>query len=201
MSLIPQPKVTLGNKIFGVPTSANIQYSGINPADYRAQKAISLGIPKEYAYDVGWTSQHTGIPIERLAMQFHTENGGNWDPKLTGMKDPRDYGVTQLNRDYAIPDITGKSTGVNWFKKVTGHEFDINDPHDQILGAGVYMNLLRQYQLPQAGIKAPTDDDVIGSYHTGATKYANTKGSDAQTYIGSTRQLPIIDLPKGSNPI
>jgi hypothetical protein len=109
---------------------------------------------------------HTKIPAGKLAAQFTAENGGKWDPNLKGRADPTDFGVTQLN-PVAVQTITGTKGGQNYFKDNYGREFEGSNPSDQILGAGVYLNWLRQFGLPGAGIKNPTDEQVMTAYNTG----------------------------------
>lgn len=161
--------------------------------------AISYGVPAQYAPDVDWAAQHMNMPVDRVVQQLKTENGGNWDPRLVGKTNRGDYGISQLNRNDAIPDITGQSTGVNWFQNNVGHHFDINDGHDQIRGMAVYMNLLKQQDLPKYGIKNPTDDDVVGAYNVGARGYA-ADPTRAAPYIAKTKsgttspQLPPLTV-------
>lgn len=114
---------------------------------------------------------HTKIPAAKLAAQFASENGGNWSPTLRGRADPSDFGITQLN-PIAVQTITGAKGGQNYFKSNYGREFESNNPSDQILGAGVYLNWLRQFGLPGAGIKNPTDEQVMTAYNTGPTGLA-----------------------------
>lgn len=117
-------------------------------------------------------SAHTGYPAHALASQFVAENGGNWDPALVGRADPRDKGVTQLN-PIALKTITGSEGGRNYFKDNYGRDFEAHSPSDQILAAGVYLNWLRQFALPAAGIKNPTMQQVMTAYNTGAQGAAN----------------------------
>lgn len=135
-------------------------------------------VPKPYQASVAEASAHTGIPVQHLTAQFTAENGGNWDPKLRGRTDPTDFGVTQLN-PVAVKTITGATPGgVNFFKKNYGHEFNPADPNDQILASGVYLNYLRQYGLPAAGVQNPSDAAVMTAYNTGATGYARAQAGD-----------------------
>lgn len=173
---------TMGYKsIMGIPYARTIQYGQPQASQPPQQTAFSLGVPAQYASAVDWSAQHAGIPIQTYVKQLNVENGGKWDANLVGVN-PRDIGPSQLNQDYAIPDITGKSTRVNWFKQATGHDFNIQDPNDLIKGSAVYMNLLRQQQLPAAGITNPTEKDVIGAYHVGAKGYAKDPTA-ASTYL------------------
>jgi hypothetical protein len=136
------------------------------------------GVPPEYVPYIQEASKHTGIPVEQLASQFNSENGGNWSPTLRGKKDKTDLGITQLN-PIAVATITGKNGGTNYFKNNYGEEFDPTNPRHQILGSGVYMNYLRQAALPAAGIKNPTTTDVMTSYNTGAAGYAKAKAGNS----------------------
>lgn len=135
-------------------------------------------VPMQYRGAVTAAAAHTGIPAGKLAGQFLSENGGNWDPALRGRADPTDMGVTQLN-PIAIQTITGAKGGANYFQSNYGRPFDATNPTDQILGAGVYLNWLRQYALPAAGIKNPTDEQVMTAYNTGAQGLANAATGSA----------------------
>lgn len=134
-------------------------------------------VPDQYQDAVRKASVHSRIPESNLSAQFNSENGGNWDPKLRGRADPTDFGVTQLN-PIAIQTITGKNGGRNYFRDNYGQEFNPADANHQILAAGIYLNYLRQFALPAAGIKNPTDQDVMTAYNTGAQGYANAKNGD-----------------------
>lgn len=151
------------------------------------------GVPERYTAAVMEASKHSGIPVDKLAAQFNAENGGNWDPKLRGRADPTDFGMTQLN-PVAVKTITGKTPGgVNFFKNNYGHEFASTSPEDQIHASGVYLNYLRQYGLPAAGIKNPTDDDVQTSYNTGAAGYAKAKAGNKQKMQRARTYQDLLD--------
>lgn len=126
------------------------------------------GVPAQYRGAVMAAAAHTKIPAGKLAAQFASENGGNWSPTLRGRADPTDYGITQLN-PVAVQTITGSGGKTNYFKSNYGREFEPGNPSDQILGAGVYLNWLRQFGLPGAGIQNPTDEQVMTAYNTGPT--------------------------------
>lgn len=143
-----------------------------------AAATVIPGVPSEYAPAVMQASQHTGYPATTLANHFASENGGNWDPTLKGKADPSDFGITQLNPT-AVQTITGGNGGRNYFKDNFGHEFNPANGNDQILASAVYLNWLKQFGLPAAGIKNPTPKDVFTSYNTGATGYAKTMTPNA----------------------
>lgn len=145
------------------------------PADTPAPPPVIPGVPPEYAGAMTTASKHTGYPVTTLANHFAAENGGNWDPTLKGKADPNDFGITQLNPS-AIKTITGTNGGQNYFKQNFGHEFNPADGNDQILASAVYLNWLKQFGLPSAGIKNPTPKDVFTSYNTGAQGYADSIG-------------------------
>lgn len=158
---------------------------GLNPATYTASTSAPTqgsifvkGVPAQYQNTMQQVSQHTGIPAQKLSAQFNAENGGNWSPTLRGRTDPTDFGMTQMN-PAGVGIITGKAGPMrNYFKDAYGTEFDRTNPQHQMLGAGVYMNYLKQFGLPGAGIKIPTTTDIQTSYNTGATGYAKAKAGD-----------------------
>lgn len=141
-----------------------------------AQDDDLSSVPTPFRGAVMAASQHTNIPAAKLAAQFASENGGKWDPSLRGKTDPSDFGVTQLN-PIAVQTITGGKGGQNYFKSNYGREFEPANATDQILGAGVYLNWLRQFGLPAAGIKNPTDEQVMTAYNTGPTGLAKAATS------------------------
>lgn len=155
------------------------------PTKPSAPPAPFVKVPAQYAGAVAQASQHTGIPVPQLAGQFNAENGGNWSPTLRGRADPTDYGITQLN-PVAIQTITGKTGGRNYFKDNYGHEFNENDATDQILGSGVYLNYLRQFALPAAGVNSPSNAAVMTAYNTGAQGYAKAQAGDAAAKARAT---------------
>lgn len=161
---------------------------------YQAKPSLPslTGVPAQYAPTVQQASIHTGIPAQQLADQFNAENGGNWNPALKGRRDPTDFGITQLN-PVAIKTITGKSPGgVNFFKNNYGHDFDPTNANDQILASGVYLNYLKSYALPEAGIKNPSTTDVMTSYNTGARGYANAQAGNTTAQARARRYTDLL---------
>lgn len=127
-------------------------------------------VPQEYQDTILKVADHTGMSINSIVQHLYAENGGNWDPKLKGIADPNDTGMSQLSKD-AIKEITKpRGKNGNFFEQNYGHPFDIKDGHDQLLGYGVYMNYLKNFALPiDAKIKNPTERDVQLAYNLGAT--------------------------------
>lgn len=133
-------------------------------------------VPQEYRPYIMEASKHTKIPPAKLRAQFGMENAESWNPQLKGYLDPEDYGMTQLNPT-AIEEITKpRAGGKSFFEQNFNEKFDIENPRHQILGSAVYMNWLRQFALPEQGIKNPTDEDVSIAYNMGAKRYARTIG-------------------------
>jgi hypothetical protein len=144
-------------------------------------------VPEEYREGVAFASIKTGIPVTLIAKQFFHESG--YDPKKIGEKNKTDakgndvldkngkkivipsgdYGIAQLNKDYAEVDITtplskyDKTGGP--FKKDWGHTFDRENPQDQILGYITYINLLKKRN-PKA-----TNDEIIKLYNKNKPDY------------------------------
>lgn len=169
--------------------------SNFQPAHYQAPAApaatptpVIAGVPAEYAPTVVQASQHTGYPTTMIANHLASENGGNWDPKLKGRADPSDFGISQMN-PVAVKDITANANGHDYFKENWGHDFNPSDGHDQILAAATYLNYLKQFGLPAAGIKNPTPQQVFTSYNTGAQGYAQSlNGNKAKVQRARTYQ-------------
>lgn len=184
LSLSPKLLPTANAQATTQPVPAPAYYSTATPqgalSGMPANSAVSPipQVPQQYQGAVYEASRHTGIPVTNLANQFLAENGGNWSPTLPGIKDPKDFGMTQMNPS-GVDAITGADgSGHNYFKENYGHEFDLKNPTDQILGAGVYLNRLKQFDLPSFGIKNPTLTDVQTSYNTGAQGYTEALKGD-----------------------
>lgn len=174
---LPTIKSAVGN-FFDNLVPAN-RFTVNNPAPATPANPSLNGVPAQYQPAVYQAAAHTGIAAPQLADQFQAENGGTWSPTLKGRVDPTDFGMTQLN-PVAVATITGKAgPGRNYFKDNYGHEFNPADGNDQILAAGVYLNYLRQFGLPGAGIKNPTTSQVMTSYNTGAQGLANANAGQA----------------------
>jgi len=152
-------------------------------------QAQAAKVPKQFAGAVSRAAAHTGIPMDTVIRHFTAENGGVWDPTLRGRQDPNDFGVTQLN-PLAVGAITG--TGYkgapDFFRQNFGRAFNPTSGDDQILGAAVYLNRLRQFDLPEAGIKKPTNKDVLLSYNLGARNYAASLQPNAPAEIVARRE-------------
>lgn len=132
-------------------------------------------IPPQYQADVQEVAKHTGRPINEIAYHISQENS-TWDPQAIGKQDKNDFGITQLNSEYAIPAIT-KQMGINksFFEQQYGHPFDKTNPSDQIKGYGVYWNYLKHNALPEQHINHPTNWDITMAYNMGPTGYARYK--------------------------
>ena len=155
----------------------------------RAQLNSLEGVPEEYRIPIAVASVHMGTSVGQLVKHFTAENGGDWDSKLVGRADPNDKGVTQLSPQ-AINTINGKDSGVNFFKNNFGEDFDIENPQHQVLGAAVFMNWLKQYGLPEAGLSNPTDSDVALAYNMGAKGYVDAvKGKGDKKRLKRYRDL------------
>jgi hypothetical protein len=147
--------------------------------DTRTEFAKEAGAPDTMAQAVAIASSHTGMSVKNLMGLFLSENGGKWDPKLVGV-DPTDIGVTQLNKAKAIPEITKprpQEDGKSYFEANFGHEFDVKNPNDQIVGSAVYLNWLKmalaeKKVLGDRVITNPSTFDLFMSYKLGAKEYA-----------------------------
>jgi hypothetical protein len=161
------------------------------------EKAIKI-VPENMIDAVKKAVEHTGMKIDKVINHMKAENGNDWRPELVGKADPTDKGVTQLNTR-AIDIISGK-TGpmVDFFKQNFGHTFDINNVNDQILGYATYMNWLRQYALPEAGIKNPTTNDVMLAYNLGAKGLSEVKNKTADATT-TARYARYYSLLKANN--
>jgi len=150
---------------------------------------IPKNIPKQYVAAMQAASKHTSIPLKDMASHFTAENGNNWDPKLRGIADPSDFGITQLN-PLSISTITGtvSKNAHDYFKDNFGHSFNPEDGNDQILASAVYLNHIRQFGLPSLGIKNPTNRDVIISYNMGPTGYVNSLKPNAPKDLVNRRK-------------
>ena len=157
------------------------------------QAAIKV-VPTTMIDTVKQAVEHTGIKLDKVINHMKAENGGKWDPTLVGHADPTDRGVTQLN-PMAINILSGKSGPmVNFFKNNFGHDFDINNVTDQILGYATYMNWLKQSALPEQGIKNPTNNDAMLAYNLGAKGLADIKNktADATTTARYARYYSLL---------
>lgn len=164
----------------------------------KAPTFIPMKVPGEYQDSVLKGASHAGLDPQKFAGQINAENGGNWSPTLKGWMDPTDHGVTQMN-PLAENIITGR-TGpkVNYFKNNYGKEYDRENPQHQILGMSVYMNWLRQFGLPGAGVKTPSNQAVQTSYNTGAQGYARSKSGDKEA-IARTRRYEDLLRSRGAS--
>lgn len=146
-------------------------------------------VPSQYAGAVQQAATHTGLPVDTVVRHLTAENGGNWDPNLRGRKDPTDFGVSQLNPiGVAAVTGTGYKGARNYFQDNYGRPFNPTSGTDQILASGVYLNRLRQFDLPQAGIKNPSNKDVLLSYNLGAQNYAQSLKPNADPAIVARRK-------------
>lgn len=159
-----------------LPSDINIPTPKTDPK--LLKKATDAGSPDEYAESIVRAADHTGFTPEQIVKHLTAENGGKWDPKLKGRADPTDKGISQLN-PVAIKTITGEGGGRNYFKDNWGHELDPNNGNDQILAAATYLNWLKQFGLPKAGMKDPSDKAVFTAYNTGAKGYVESQQPDA----------------------
>lgn len=108
-----------------------------------------IGVPEEFREFVAVASEHTGLPASDFAKLMKSENA-SFDPTKKGLKDPDDFGLTQLSPE-AVSDITSQR-GRDYFKDNFGVDFNIENPQHQILGAAVLMNLQQQFDFPKFGI-------------------------------------------------
>lgn len=137
------------------------------------------GVPSKFSEAVITAADHIGTNVNKVINHLNAENGKDWNVNLRGHADPTDRGISQLN-PVAVNILTGK-TGpkVNYFKKHFGQNFDINNGEHQILGYSVYINWLKQFALPKAGVKNPTVEDAMIAYNTGAEGLAHVKNGTA----------------------
>lgn len=162
----------------------------LSPKEEKAAKSV----PASMIDTVKKAMEHTGMNLDKVINHMKAENGGSWDPKLVGHADPTDRGVTQLN-PMAIGILEG-TTGpkIDFFKQNFGHKFDINNVNDQILGYATYMNWLKQYALPEQGIKNPTNNDAMLAYNLGAKGLSEIKNktADATTTARYARYYSLL---------
>lgn len=164
----------VGNSVSNLVQN-NVPWKNPN-AGQTVQPTAIPGVPSIWVSAVQKAAQHTGYDPTVLAKHFNSENGGKWDPELSGRADPTDRGITQLNPT-AISTITGKTGGRNYFKDNYGHEFNPTNGEDQILASGVYLNWLKNNALPAAGVHNPQPAAVFTAYNTGAEGYAKNPNS------------------------
>lgn len=162
----------------------------LSPKEEEAAKSV----PASMIGTIKKAMEHTGINLDKVINHMKAENGGKWDPNLVGNADPTDRGVTQLN-PIAIGILEG-TTGpkVDFFQQNFGHKFDINNVDDQILGYATYMNWLKQYALPEQGIKNPTNNDAMLAYNLGAKGLSEIKNktADATTTARYARYYSLL---------
>lgn len=162
----------------------------LSPKEEEAAKSV----PASMIGTIKKAMEHTGINLDKVINHMKAENGGKWDPNLVGNADPTDRGVTQLN-PIAIGILEG-TTGpkVDFFQQNFGHKFDINNVDDQILGYATYMKWLKQYALPEQGIKNPTNNDTMLAYNLGAKGLSEIKNktADATTTARYARYYSLL---------
>lgn len=161
----------------------------VSPEPPPPNPVASPKVPSQYASVMVQAAKHTGIPEDTMARHFNAENMGLWDSKQIGKADPTDFGVTQLNPSgVSMINGTAYKGGTNFFKQNFGHEFDRTNGNDQILGAATYLNWLKQYGLPAAGIKNPKLKDQLLAYNMGPTGYAASLAPNAPADLVTRRE-------------
>lgn len=135
--------------------------------DRENENALSI-VPQKFRGAVLEAAKNSDFSVPEIVQQISAENGGKWDPKLRGISDPTDYGITQLN-PIAIKSITEpRAGGKSFFQQRYGEDFDIENPRHQILGLASVHNYNRQFALPEFGITTPTNQDIMYAYNLGA---------------------------------
>jgi hypothetical protein len=194
-NIIPEPQVNQINNQDNLIKEQDIDDEIKKKLDFVPKDfaTSSKPVPEELRPIMVRAAKHTGMDVSKLRAQFGGESHESWDPKTRGWQDPTDIGISQLNLNEAVPEITQpRGENGSYWDQNFGNEygpFDINNATHQILGAAIYLNWLRNDALPEAGIKNPTDEDVSIAYNMGAGRYAKVKsgrgdGDDLERYNG-----------------
>lgn len=156
------------------------------PTTLQNQQSSIPTVPARYYQDVADDIKATGMGTSTIAGQFNTENGGVWKANLHGIQNPNDIGPAQLNLvSGAVPEL--KSTP--YFQNRWGHPFNVNNPDDNVHGLATYLNILRQKILPGAGIKNPTDDQVIAAYNSQTPKIGQAYLKNVKAHIDKINRM------------
>jgi len=168
------------------------------PTTVKQDSSLKI-VPEEFRPHFIEAAKHANVPVNEYVMHSVAENGGNFDPKLRGQIDPNDYGIMQMSPQ-AVQEITKpREGGKSFFEQNYGEKFNPEDPRHQIVGSSVYMNFLKQYSLPEAGIKNPTADDIRYSYNMGAKGYADFKAGKGDATSTKRYETYKKNLEKGKS--